>query len=288
MQVTVIGAANIDIKAKSKTSIIREDSNPADVSMKAGGVARNIAAMLAKYNAQVHLITAVGNDPFGKMLQESCKTLGINTDAWIIKKKASTGVYVAALEDDGELYTAFNATSVQESIKTSEITKHKKLILNSDLLVLDLNLSEKILNLAIELRDRRPIMVDAVSVAKVPRLEGFIDKIDVLKLNRIEAEHLTGIILDTKERVMQASRQIVSYGVKRVFVTLGVAGVCAADSHGEIIVPAVPTPVKDVTGAGDAFAAGIAMNISKTLRTQAQAGVMFAAEHLRSKNEKIH
>jgi len=284
MQFTVIGAANIDIKTKSKAPIIHEDSNPADVSMRAGGVARNISAMLAHYNANVHLITAVGNDPFGKMLQESCRTLGINTDAWIIKKNADTGVYVAALEDDGELFAAFNATTIQESIRTAEITKHKKLIESSDLLVMDLNLSDKILNLAIELREGRPIMIDVVSAAKVPRIEPIIEKIDILKLNRIEAEHLTGIKLDTKERVKQAGRLIVSHGVKRVFITLGMAGVCAAEAQSEIIVPAIPMAVKDVTGAGDAFAAGVAMNINRSLRDQAQAGVKYAAEYLRSKN----
>jgi len=283
MQVTVIGAANIDIKAKSKEQIIREDSNPSDITLKAGGVARNIAAMLARNNAKVHLITAVGNDPFGKMLQESCKNIGINTDAWIIKKSANTGVYVAALEETGELFTAFNSTAIQESIRTTEIMKHKELITTSDLLIVDLNLSEKILNLLIELRNGLPIMVDVVSVAKVTKIESFVDKIDVLKLNRVEAEYMTGIKLDTKERVKQACRQIVSYGVKRVFITLGMAGVCAADSHDDIIVPAIPMAVSDLAGAGDAFAAGIAMNINQSLLTQAQAGVKFAAEHLKSR-----
>jgi len=47
MQITVIGAANIDIKTKSKSPIVHDDSNTSDVSLKAGGVARNIAAMLA-------------------------------------------------------------------------------------------------------------------------------------------------------------------------------------------------------------------------------------------------
>jgi len=233
--------------------------------------------------ALVNLITAVGNDAFGKMLQESCKVLGINTDAWIIKSKGNTGVYVATFENDGELFAAFNATAIQETIRTSEIMKHKKMIIDCDLLVLDLNLTEKILKLAIELRDGRPIMVDAVSVTNVNRVEAFIDKIDILKLNRLEAEQLTGLTLDTKERVKQACRQIVGYGVKRVFVTMGMAGACAADKNDELIVPAVPIPVDDLAGAGDAFAAGIAMNITKSLRSQAQSGVMYSAEHLKSR-----
>jgi len=281
MQVTVVGAANIDIITKSKAKIVPGDSNPAEVKLTAGGVGRNIAAMLARQRVEVDLIAAVGNDPLGVLLRESCTAIGINTDAWIIKSNTSTGVYLAALENNGELYTAFNAMAAPESIRTAELTKHKGLIKEADLLIMDLNLSEKILNLSLELRDGNPVLVDTVSVAKVPRIEKILDRIDILKLNRLEAECLTGITLDTKERVKQACYNIVGRGVKRVFITLGMAGVCAADDHSAIFVPAIPIVVKDVTGAGDAFSAGIALHFDKDLRAQAESGVKLAAEHLR-------
>jgi len=285
MRFTVVGAANIDIITKSKAKVIPGDSNPAEVSLKAGGVARNIAAMLALHGEEVSLITAIGNDPFGSLLRDSCTDIGINTDAWIVKRGTSTGVYLAALENDGELYAAFNAMTAPESIRTGEISKHRELIKQADLLLLDLNLTEKILNAVIDLRDSRTIMVDAVSVSKVPRIAGMLEKIDILKLNRVEAEALTGITLDTKERVKQACYIIVNQGVKRVFVTMGMAGVCAADKHGTIFVPAMPIAVKNVSGAGDAFSAGVAMHFIDDLRAQAESGVSLAAEHLKRKSD---
>ncbi|MCL2819567.1 MAG: PfkB family carbohydrate kinase [Oscillospiraceae bacterium] len=283
MRVAVIGAANIDIIVKSKSAIVQGESNPADVSLKAGGVARNIAAMLALRGVDVDLIAAIGKDPFGKMLMESCKDIGVNTDAWIIKSNASTGVYLATKENDGELHTGFTAITAPESIRTAEITKHKKLIFDADLLVMDLNLSEKIINVALELRDHRPVMVDAVSVDRIPRIEKFLNRIDILKLNRLEAEKLTGITLDTKERVKQACNNIVSRGVTRVFITMGMAGVCAADYKNAIFVPAVPVVVKDFTGAGDAFSTGIILQFEKDLRTQAESGITLAGDHLTRK-----
>jgi len=280
VRITVIGAANIDIIVKSKSTIVPGESNPADVALKAGGVARNIAAMLALRGVDVDLIAAIGKDPFGNMLRDSCRDIGINTDAWIEKTTASTGVYMATKDKDGELYTAFDAITAPESIKTAEITKHKKIIFDSDLLIMDLNLSEKIINVALELRDQRPTMVDAVSVDRVSRIGNFLNRIDILKLNRLEAEKLTGIPLDTKDRVKQACNNIVSRGVKRVFVTMGMAGVCAADFKTAIFVPAIPVVVKDLTGAGDAFSTGLALKFEKDLRTQAESGVKLAGEHL--------
>jgi len=281
MHITVIGAANIDIITKSKAKIIPGDSNPAEVRLRAGGVARNIASMLALKGAQVDLITAVGNDPLGTLLQDSCREIGVNTDAWIVKNNMSTGVYIAALENNGEMYAAFNAMTVPESIRTGEISKHKEIIKKADLLILDLNLTEKILGTALDLRNGKVTMVDVVSVAKVQRIAGLLDRIDIIKLNRIEAESLTGITLDTKERVKQACFSLVNRGVKRVFITLGMAGACAADKKHAIFVPALPVAVKDVTGAGDAFSAGVALNLSHDLKAQAEHGVEFAAEHLK-------
>jgi pseudouridine kinase len=283
MRITVVGAANIDIVAKSKSKITAGDSNPADIGLKAGGTARNIAAILAMQKIEVDLITAIGNDPFGNLLRESCTTIGINTDAWIIKSNVSTGVYLCALENSGELHAGFNAMSATELIRTTELSKHKQIIKDTDLLVLDLNLSEKILALSLELRDDGPVLVDAVSVDKVKRIRSLLNRVDVLKLNRLEAEELTGMTLDTKERVRQASYNIVGRGVKRVFITLGVAGVCAADENNAIFVPAIPIALKGVQGvkgAGDSFTAGLAVSFEKDIRTQAETGVKYAAEYL--------
>lgn len=280
MQIVVIGAANVDIIAKSKAKIKPGDSNPADIGLKAGGVARNIAAMLALRKVDVDLITAVGNDPFGNLLRESCAGIGINTDAWIIKTNASTGVSLASIENNGDLYAGFTATTAPETIRTAELTKHRNRIKEADLLILDLNLSEKILALAIELRNERPVMVDAVSVEKAPRAKCILDRIDILTLNRHEAEALTGITLDTKQRVKQAAYSLISSGVKRVFITMGMAGVCAVDDSNAIFVPALPIVAKNTEGAGDAFSTGIAMKFTKDLRSQAEAGVALAAEHI--------
>jgi len=280
MHITVIGAANIDILTKSKSKIIPDGSNPADVSLTAGGTARNIAAMLALRGEDVSLITAVGNDPFGNLLRKSCSDIGINTDAWIVKNNTSTGVNLETFNSDGEPYAAFSAVSAPESIKTAEITKHKGLIKDTGLLILDLNLTEKILAVIFDLRERGPILVDSVSVDKIKRVEKFLNKIDVLKLNRLEAERLTGITLETKERVKQACFNILNSGVKRVFITLGMAGVCAADGRTAIFVPALPIAVKNKSGAGDAFSTGLALKIDKDLRTQAESGIALAAEHI--------
>jgi pseudouridine kinase len=282
MRYTVIGAANIKIITKSKSKIVPGESNPAEVRLEADGVARNIASLLAHQGEEVDLIAAVGNDPLGALLRDSCKDIGVNADAFIVKNNISTGINLSALENSGELYAAFTAITAPEQIKAGDITKHKGIIKEADLLVLDLNLTEKTLEAALELRGGGKVFIDAVSVDKVQRIGGLLQRIDILKLNRLEAERLTGISLDTKERVKQACYYVVGRGTKRVYVTLGMAGVCAADNRGAVFVPAPPTATTDIFTT-EAFSTGLAINIGKDLRTQAELGMELAAEHNKKK-----
>ena len=281
MHITVVGAANADIISKSSRRIIHGDSNPADVRLTAGGVARNIAENLSRLGAVVDFITAIGTDPLGGFLRESCESCGINTEAWIVREGLSTGVYSAALDCDGELYAAFNAMSVLESIKADDLLPWSDTIANSDLLIVDTNLTEETLSVVIELRSGNPVMVDTVSVAKAPRIEHLLSKVDILKLNRTEAECLTGLTLDDTNQQRLACADLLSRGVKSVCITLGAAGACAADASGTVFVPAVPVTVSNVTGAGDAFSAGVALRFREGIKQQVEYGAELAALHLR-------
>ena len=280
MRITAIGAANIDVTAKSKSEIVNGKYNLSDISLSAGGAALNIAAMLAVNSAKVDLIAAVGNDMLGKLLRDSCAGLGINIGTLISRNNTNTCIEVNALKNDGEHYISFGGEPSAELLRTGDITRHKEIIRETDLLIMDLNLPREILSAAIEHREGRPIMVDAVDVDKVSRVEGILSDISILKLNRVQAERLTGITLEAKERVKYACQSIVERGVERVFITLGMAGVCAADKKGAIVVPSIPVVTKDLSGVGAAFSAGIALNFKSELRQQAEQGAWLASKHL--------
>jgi pseudouridine kinase len=281
MHFTVIGAANADIISKSAERIIHGDSNPASVRLSAGGVARNIAENLSRLGARVDFITAIGADGLGSFLRENCESCGISTKAWIVREGLGTGVYSAALDCDGELYAAFNAMAVLETITAQDLCAHGEAIRSSDLLIMDTNLTEETIGAALELRGIGPAMVDAVSVAKAPRILQLLPKISILKLNRAEAECLTGLALGDDGQLRLACADLISRGVRQVFITLGAAGVCAADKSGAVFIPAVPVRVENVTGAGDAFSAGVALMLSDGLARQAEYGAQLAAQHLR-------
>ena len=280
MRVTVIGAANVDILTKSADKIIHADSNPAVVNLSAGGVGLNIAVNLSRLGAEIDFVTAIGADPLGAFLRESCESSGINTSAWIVREGLSTGLYSAAHDYDGELYVGFNAMAVLESVEACDVALFGEQIRKADLLIVDANLTVEAIETILAERGDRPVMADTVSVAKAPRLGGLLPKIGILKLNRAEAQRLTGLAVDSDEDLKLACADLTSRGAGRVFITLGAQGVCAADSRGAVFVPAVPVAVNNVTGAGDAFAAGVAFRYNEDLETQAKYGAALAAQHL--------
>ena len=287
MHITVIGAANIDIIAGSKAGIMRGDSNPAKITLLPGGVGRNIAENLIKHGAAVDFITAVGADLHGAYLRDVCRAAGINTKKWIVRGNISTGLYIAALDCDGELYVGFNDMSATESIAPDDLTRFAMPIKKSDLLVVDANLAEELLSAIPRLRKSGPVMADAASAIKAPRLKSLISSgISILKANRAEAEALAGRSLETPDALRAACNELVALGARRVFITLGAEGACAAEKDGFLMLPALPARVSDVTGAGDAFAAGIILSMGEDLKSELERGLELAARHLQTGGEE--
>jgi len=81
------------------------------------------------------------------------------------------------------------------------------------------------------------------------------------------------------------SERVVRANIPSMIVTMGEAGAVYADRNGDKgICPARKVIVKDTTGAGDAFCAGVAigMTYNKTLRESVDMGSMLAASVITS------
>ncbi|MBR2602199.1 MAG: bifunctional hydroxymethylpyrimidine kinase/phosphomethylpyrimidine kinase, partial [Clostridia bacterium] len=102
-----------------------------------------------------------------------------------------------------------------------------------------------------------PIFADPVSVSKAGKLKNVLGRLHTLKPNRLEAEQLTGISIHTDADLARAADALLATGLKRVFLSLGIEGVFAAEAGQQIHVPCCPAVPKNMTGAGDAMLAGL-------------------------------
>jgi ribokinase len=86
--------------------------------------------------------------------------------------------------------------------------------------------------------------------------------VDILTPNQTELEVLAGAPVTEPDQVEDAARSLIGRGVGEVIVTKGAQGVLRVSPDGVEALPARSVTVRDVTGAGDAFNAGLAAGLS--------------------------
>ena len=79
--VVCVGAAHVDRIARCKGEFVPGASNPVTTSESAGGVARNVAANLARLGREVALVSAIGADAEGEKLMVALGHEGIDVSA---------------------------------------------------------------------------------------------------------------------------------------------------------------------------------------------------------------
>ena len=85
--VTVIGGINVDVKGYPENELLPGTSNPGRVHISPGGVGRNIAHNLALLGVPVYLLSAVGDDGFGREALSGTQQAGVRVEHVRILKK---------------------------------------------------------------------------------------------------------------------------------------------------------------------------------------------------------
>lgn len=259
--VVVIGGANVDVLARSGAPVVSGTSNPGTTSFGNGGVARNVAENLARLGTPTLLIAAVGREALGEQLLSDARAAGVDVSL-VHRTAVSTGTYTAVLGADGELVVAVADMAATDEL-TPDVVRRAALALSSaGLLVLDGNLSPGTVAAAAELAAEHgvPVVLDPVSVPKAVRLRPVLAggySWLALTPNRAELEALTRRPVDSEDALAAAVEVLHHLGVAHVWVRLGPDG-SLLSSRGEgdrpeaVRLAALPGPVVDVTGAGDA------------------------------------
>ena len=87
--------------------------------------------------------------------------------------------------------------------------------------------------------------------------------VSTLIVNETEAAFVSGKPVNSAESGLDAAREIVKLGVKRVLVTLGAQGVLVVEADAHTHVPAFPVTAVDTTAAGDTFCGCLAVALAE-------------------------
>lgn len=257
--VICIGGINLDRKLKALQALQSGSSNPCVASESPGGVARNVAENLARLGLRVSLAGNVGRDSAAQAVLRPLRELGVVTSSCLVSEAGSTGSYTAVLNAQGQLVMGMADMALTEKL-TPELLEAVMAGQSAKLWMMDMNLpasSLAWLGKQAYARGQKLVML-AVSEPKMDRLPPDLRGVDTLVLNSGELAAL-GL---PQEDVKAALAKLHAAGLQRLVVTFGERGVrCIEAGQDEAlhIQPNLPErlEVVDVSGAGDAFCAGL-------------------------------
>jgi pseudouridine kinase len=286
-RVLVIGGANTDIVGVPEVAMSMHDSNPGHVTVSAGGVGRNIAENLARLGLHVTLVTAFGDDANGRGRCAECEAAGIDVSRAVRTVGLPGPVYLAILDERGDLALAVNDMRALEAVGPGEVSAAIEGLAPPDALVFDANIRAESLLCARELMPEAPLFLECVSSAKVPRVRGVLGGAMAVHANVLEASALSGESFEhSLEGAASAARALTDLGAVAAYVTAGEHGAAYAGAEGQGTLRAPVQGVVNATGAGDAFMAGV---VAATLAgsgvravagfASACAGITLGSEH---------
>lgn len=279
-RVFVVGAANMDICAKSSAPIREADSNMGAVSTACGGVGRNIAVALKRLGFEVSFLTAIADDTFGRDIMASLKADSVEPVAPLftregLGKELRTGVYSFILDSNGALLCGINDMGINEELMPAFVGKYNDALRSADYVVFEANIPvETIGYLGSLAREGAKLAADCVSVSKCTKLSGVLGDLYLLKANYSEACALAGME-DASENggakdPLAVAQRLAGKGLERGIITLGKDGafcfeVQAFEGGGLEWYKEVPptSEIVNANGCGDVLLAGFLAALSK-------------------------
>lgn len=253
----VLGASIIDIFGFSTSNYRAYNSTPGKIKMSFGGVCRNIAENSARIGINTKFLSVLGDDECGKSILEHSREIGYNMEDSMIIKGASTPTYLAILDENGEMVSAISDMKSLNAMTEEFIDSKKELIKNAKYVVVDSD-NPKILSYILKNFSKETnFILDPVSAEKATWVKDMIKDFHTIKPNRHEAEILAGFPIKDTEDLIRASNYFLSLGIKKVYISLDSEGIFYNNGKQCGKVKALDVIVKNVTGAGDSFVAGI-------------------------------
>lgn len=285
--ILVIGACNLDLQGIPNDNLKFHDSNIGKINVGLGGVGRNIAVNLKKLMSNINFITVLGENFYSNKILDDLNIKRINTSDILRVPDDSISMYLSILDENGEMLAGISDMNILRYLTPEFLKTKEELIKNSEIIVIDTNIPRESIEYIANLKHgKQKLIVDTVSIKKAAKISNILDKIDVLKTNKLEIEALFDKTFRNKKEIRQAMRELIAKGVKNIYLTLGHEGVLAMNSKKSLKLPLpLIKNVVDVTGAGDIFTATLVfctkneLSLSKTAKVSQAASTIKIAQH---------
>lgn len=260
--VIVCGSLHLDIVVHAR-ALPRIDETAVGSAWKqvCGGKGGNQAVQAARAGARTAMISCIGEDAFGKTLLANLLNEGVDVSGVSVDPSVGSGMSVAILQDDGD-YGAVIVSGSNLSIDTSMLHKQWTALGGSKILILQNEVPDAV-NLAMAKIAHAAGAQVVINAAPARELsQDLLAQIDVLIVNRVEAEAMSGRAV-TDRAAARAALAMLASGSRSVIVTLGGDGLVVATATGEVLdIEPIPVRVTSTHGAGDCFVGALCAQLA--------------------------
>ena len=284
MGIVVLGAVFVDIKGYPQDTYIPGGRNAGRVEQVHGGVSRNIVEDIANVELRPTFVSLVDRTGAGLDVVEKLRRHKINVD-YVSITPDGMGTWLAIFNNDGDVEAAISKRPDLRPILNT-LEKHGDAIFSrADSVVIEIDMDRDIVKEVFRYADKYGKDVYAVvsNMSIAVERRDFLRKCACFVCNRQEA----GILFledyagkTPAEMMSLLPERVANAGIRRMVVTMGGEGAVYVDEDGSVgFCPPQKVDVKDTSGAGDAFFAGVTIGLTygKTLGEACQIGTRLAA-----------
>ncbi len=289
MSILVIGATFVDIKGFPMDNYIPTGRNVGRVEYLHGGVARNVVEDIANVELRPLFLGIVDDTPMGAEVLHKLQNHKVDT-RYVQTVPEGMGTWLAVFDNNGDVAGSISKRPNLMPILDILTEKGDEIFSQVDSVVMEVDMEKEIIKLALELAQKHGCktfgVVSNMSIAAKRR--DFLQKLTCFICNQQEAGQLflndyEGCTPAQMEQVLKS--KVVGAQIPAMVVTMGDKGAVYADMNGSSgMVSARNVQVKDTTGAGDAFCAGVAIGLTygKSLAEAIDIGSTLAASVITS------
>ncbi|CAF1126274.1 unnamed protein product [Rotaria sordida] len=264
----IIGARNIDLHIQLNADFTPHNSStiPCRLRQNLGGVAYNVThALHLLRNHSIRLLTVSGTS--------NLLTTNDSTPTLIHEiEDESTASYISLLDSKtNELICGFGDMDIYErQITPSFLDKNLSILINSQWIMFDANLSQLTMKYLIDIGNKYKkylVFISAGGPNKARRINSYLKDIHVLFCNRLEFQAITESSSSIEFYLKNLFKK--NSNLKLICITMGSDGVLICingklKKYQALITDKEQQNIKNVTGAGDSFAAGVMNQLLKT------------------------
>ena len=284
MAIVVVGAVFVDVKGFPEDLYLPTGRNAGSIEFVHGGVGRNVAEDIANVELRPTFVSLVDDSAQGAEVIRKLQRHKVNTD-YIRAVPNGMGMWLAVFDSLGDLAGSISQRPDLAAMETILDEKGDEIFKDADSVVIEADIGKGIVKRALDLAEKynKPVYGVVANMGIASERRDFLQRMDCFVCNQAEAGILfvTDYSKATPEQLCEdLPARLSSANIPAIVVTMGSKGAVYASMSGEKgFYPAEHVKVRDTTGAGDAFCAGVAIGLTyrKSMREAVEIGTRLAA-----------